>query len=272
MRGKSIIIIMLAVVLTVNVLPHHVTAKTIKIKNVGTTKVMPLYSDWILETNIKPWKLRFTSSDEDVATVTEEGRIRTKMLGKTTIRVRQRGKKKTKTVQTIHLTVRRPKGYTISSNSGKYFRGICQVNLRAAKGYTVYYATTSKFPTTMSYSTTKASRFRINQKIKSGKTKKLVFSKTTLLKVYAVKNGRKVTGSFLNDNKTSNRNYGLYYYRYVPPCGTDLLQHHYPIMSPSPQPTAAVSESPQPTVLPSGQPYPTADVSQSPQPTVLPSG
>lgn len=265
MKGRRIIIAVLVMALSITMLPHHVMAKTLKVKNIGTEKIMPPYSDLFLETNIKPWKLRFTSSNEDVAEVSEGGWIETKMPGETTIRIRQKGSKKK--AYKIHLTVRKPNGYKISE-TGHYFCAPRKIDLRAAKGYTVYYTTGSKFQT--------------KQKIQSGKKVCINFPYTTLLKVYAVKNGakKKVTKAFLNRNNISDRNYGRYYYRYMPPCGTDLLIH-YPTASPqpSPQPTTAdgqqamtPSSQPEPTIAPSNQPGPAITPSGQPEPSVIPSG
>lgn len=255
MKGRRIIIAFLVMALSITMLPHHVMAKTLKVKNVGTEKVMPLYSDLFLETNINPWKLRFTSSDEGVAEVTEEGRIETINPGETTIRIRQKGSKKK--AYKIHLTVRKPNGYKISE-TGHYFRYPHKIDLKASKGYTVYYTTGSKFQT--------------KQKIKSGKKVSINFKYTTLLKVYAVKKGtkKKVTKAFLNRKNISDRNYGEYYYQYMPPCGTDLLLHR-PTASPqpSPQPTAADVQQ---AVTPSSQPEPTIAPSDQPEPGVIPSG
>ncbi len=261
MKGRRIIIAFLVMALSITMLPHHVMAKTLKVKNIGTEKIMPPYSDLFLETNIKPEKLRFTSSDEDVAEVSEGGWIRTGKPGETTIRIRQKGSKKK--AYKIHLTVRKPNGYKISE-TGRYFRYLCKIDLKAAKGYTVYYTTGSKFQT--------------KQKIKSGKTMSINFRDTTLLKVYAVKKStkKKVTKAFLNRKNISDRNYGEYYYQYFPPCPI------YPptaSQQPSPQPTAAdgqqavtPSNQPEPTITPSGQPEPTIIPSGQPEPTIAPSG
>ncbi|MDE6568820.1 MAG: hypothetical protein K2K70_13985 [Lachnospiraceae bacterium] len=251
MKGRRIIIAVLVMALSITMLPHHVMAKTLKVKNIGTEKIMPLYSDLFLETNIKPEKLRFTSSDEGVAEVTEAGRIKTINPGKTTIRIRQKGSKKK--AYKIHLTVRRPNGYTISE-TGWFFRTPYKIiDVKAAKGYTVYYTTGSKF--------------RTKQKIKSGKTVSIQFSDSTLLKVYAVKKGtkKKVTKAFLNRKNISDRNYGEYYYQYFPPCPV-----YPPIASPqpSPQPTAADGQQ---AVTPSNQPEPTITPSGQPELSVMPS-
>lgn len=255
MKGRKIITVILMVALSVTTLPHHVAAKTLKVKNIGAEKVVPLYSDLFLETNITSWKLRFTSSDEEVAEVTEGGRIKTKMPGKTIIRIRQKGSKK-KAIK-IHLTVRKPIGYIISE-TGNNFRTPRKITLRAAKGYTVYYTTGSKF--------------RTNQKIKSGKTVSIHFSYTTLLKVYAIKKStkKKVTRAFLNRKGISDRNYGEYYYWYIPPCGTDTLNRnrHYPTASPQPSKQPTVTGE-QPMMTPSGQPEPTAAPSDQPEPSMI---
>lgn len=256
MKGRRIMIAILVAALSVTILPRCVVAKTAKMKNTDTEKIIPLYSELFFETGIESWKLQYTFSDEEVAEVTPDGRIKATMPGKTTIWIKEKGSRKK--AYTIHLTVRKPKGYFISE-PGNYFRYQKKINLKAAKGYTVYYTTDF--------------HFRTNQKIQSGKTKSIVFSTSKLLKVYAVKKRgkKKVTKAFLNRIGKSNRHYGEYNYYYMPPCGTDLLiqsGRYYPTSSPkpSPQSTAAAGK---PTMMPSGPPASTMMPSEQPHPTII---
>ena len=234
------------------VFPRYVVAKTVTMKNIDEEKMIPLYSELLFETSEESWRYRFTFDNEEVAIITPSGWIKATKPGKTTIRIREKGGRKR--AYTIHLTVKKPKGYSISE-PGHYFRDRRKIDIKTAKGYTVYYTTDLKF--------------RSRQKIQPGKSKSVQFSTSTKLKVYAVKKGKKVTTAFLNRNGKSGRNYGEYNYYYVPPCGTDLLirSNRYPTASPQPtavdeQPTMRPSQSPEPAVRPSKQPQPTTIVSQ----------
>lgn len=75
------------------------------------------------------------------------------------------------------------KKYTISKKAGTYDSTV-KITLKAKKGYKVYYSVGSKLST--------------KNLIKSGKSKKLTFKKTTTLKVYAVKKNTSITQKKLN--------------------------------------------------------------------------
>ncbi|SDB32766.1 carbohydrate-binding domain-containing protein [Eubacterium oxidoreducens] len=77
--------------------------------------------------------------------------------------------------------------YTISKKAGTY-KDKVTIKIKAKKGYKIYYTTGSKKLTT-------------KKVIKSGKTKKLTFTKTTKLKIYAVKSSKKVTNRKLKTTK-----------------------------------------------------------------------
>lgn len=70
------------------------------------------------------------------------------------------------------------KGYTLTKKAGTYQKKVT-VKLKVKKGYKVYYSTNGKF-----------SKKKV---VKSGKTKKFTFKKTTKLSLYAVKKNKKIT-------------------------------------------------------------------------------
>lgn len=78
------------------------------------------------------------------------------------------------------------KMYTISKKPGTYKKSV-GVTVKAKKGYKVYYTTGSKLTT--------------KNVIKSGKSKKLTFKKTTTLKIYAVKKSAVITKKKLAQKK-----------------------------------------------------------------------
>lgn len=76
-------------------------------------------------------------------------------------------------------------GYTLSQKAGTYNKAIT-VKLKAKKNYKVYYTTGANLST--------------KKVVLSQKTKSVKISKTTTLKVYAVKSGKKVTAKTLKTN------------------------------------------------------------------------
>lgn len=207
MKKRKIMVWLCSTVLSAVMISQCAAAKTLKIKNASEKKIIPYGSEFLLQTNCRFWNLRFTSDDETIAPVSEEGIIKPKSMGKTTVRIRQKGKKN-KTLK-IKIIVKKPTGYTVSTPSGRIFhyedRNVGKIKLKAAKGYQVYYTTTGKF--------------KKSQKIRSGKTKILQVTQTMKLKVFAVQNKIKVTNAYLNRSKISDRNYGEYYYYRLAHCG-----------------------------------------------------
>ena len=82
------------------------------------------------------------------------------------------------------------KGYTISLSAGSY-TGTQTVKITAKKGYKVYYTT--------------GSDLSVKKVIKSGKSKTLTLSKTTTLKVYAVKTSTTVTAKKLRSTAVKKK-------------------------------------------------------------------
>ncbi|MBR1866632.1 MAG: hypothetical protein IJ801_09010 [Lachnospiraceae bacterium] len=76
--------------------------------------------------------------------------------------------------------------YTISKKPGTYTDSV-SITIKAKKGYKVYYTTGSKLS--------------VKHIIKSGKSKKLKFTKTTTLKLYAVKKSTSITKKILSQKK-----------------------------------------------------------------------
>ncbi len=80
------------------------------------------------------------------------------------------------------------KGYTISKKSGTVEKGT-KVKLKAKKGYKVYWVKGAK------------AKFSAKKVIKAGKTKSFTINKKTVIRVYAVKAGKKVTAKALKKAK-----------------------------------------------------------------------
>lgn len=239
MRRKQIMTALLSVAMILAAMPQGAEAKDLKVKNAAEEKIMPEGSELVLKTNKKLSTLRFSSSDLSVAAVSYSGRIMAISEGNATIKVRQTGRKK---AQKIKIIVKKPTGYRISRQSGRLNWAEREIKLKAARGYTVYYTT--------------ASKFKKSQKISSGKTKKFYCSKPLNLKVFAVKKGIKVTNAYLNRKKISDRNYGEYAYYWVEPCGGAWSMPSAAPASPSPNPTdeAAATATPTPAESPSMEP------------------
>ncbi len=245
MKRKKFMAILLSVAMVMMAAPQCEAAGTLKVKNAGTKKIMPVGSSFTLVTNKKASGLNFTSTKKKVASVSKDGKVVAKKTGKTTIRISQKGKKKKSKL--VQIVVKKPTGYTISAKSGKTFSGMNLLKLKAKKGYKVYYTTSGKFKT--------------SQKLKSGKTLEMRVTSDITMKVYAVKNGKKVTKSYLNRKKISDRNYGEYTYSYFPPCGgtgdksqTPAPQTATPVATsdavPSPTAVGDQKETPEPSEPP----------------------
>lgn len=203
MKRKRLMAVLLSLAMVMTATPQSAAAKTVNVKNAGTKKVMPVGSSFTLATNMKASKLTFTSTKKNVASVSKNGQVVAKKTGKATIKIKQKGKKGNS--KTVNIVVKKPTGYTISAKTGKNLYTIGSLKLKAKKGYRVYYTTSGTFKT--------------SQKLKSGKTLEMSVTSAMTLKVFAVKNGKKVTKAYLNRKKISNRNYGEYTYSYFPPCG-----------------------------------------------------
>ena len=74
------------------------------------------------------------------------------------------------------------KGYTISKKAGTY-TDKATVKVKAKKGYIVYYTTGTKLSK--------------SKRIKAKKTKSFTFKKTSTLRIYAVKQSKKMTAKKL---------------------------------------------------------------------------
>lgn len=184
-RFQKVIACVIIFAMVVLCVPYDAGAATIKLKNTTAKKTMAIGSTFLIKTNKKNSKLKFSSSKKSVATVSAKGLITAKKKGKTTITIRY-GKIKKK----LKVTVKKPVGYTISKKSGTY-SGVAKVTVKAEKGYCVYYTTSGKF--------SKA------KKIQPKKSKVFQFKKTTTLRLYPVKKSKKMTTSKLNKTKNKNK-------------------------------------------------------------------
>ena len=184
-RKKQILAWLIAFAMVITLIPADASAKNIKLKNCATKKVMAMGSTFAIQTNQKASKLKFTSSKKKVAAVTAEGVIQAKKKGKAVITITS-GKHKKK----IKVTVKKAVGYTISKKAGTYEASV-QPKVKAKKGYVVYYTTGKKF--------------KSSKMIKTKKSKTFNISKTTTLKLYAVKATKKLSN--LNKIKKNDSNY-----------------------------------------------------------------
>ena len=168
------------------------TSKGIKITNVpGKRKIMYAGSSFALKANGKVKS--YASSRPSVVDVDKSGVMYAKTKGNAQITIT--GANGTKAQ--IKVTVKNAAYYRISKNAGTYSAAI-DVEIKAKKGYKVYYTTSGKFKT--------------GRVIKSGKKKTISVEKTTTVSVYAVKKTAKVSARQLN--MAAKRHRYAYYVQY----------------------------------------------------------
>lgn len=184
-----------AMTLSIATVPESVAAKTIKLSNCTTVKVMPVGSTFQLKTNQKAENLKFVSNKKKIVSVSQQGLLQAGKKGTATITITSG-----KTSKKIKVKVKAPTGYTITKKAGNYTKTI-KTTVKTKKGYTVYY--------------TIAGKFKKSQSIPAKKTKTFHFSKTTTLKLYPVKSTVKMTTAKLNKTEMTNKNRGDYLYQIV---------------------------------------------------------
>ncbi len=195
-KVQKLFSVFIALVMVIALLPMlniETSAANLKVKNVIDNK-RTIYVGSVFQIKTNASKVTYTSSKPKVASVSKSGLITAKKKGKTTITVKNTANgKKVK----LKITVKKPKGYTISKKTGTY-SGKTKIKIKAKKGYTVYYTTGNKF--------TKA------KKIASKKSKTITISKNTTLKLYVKKNSKKISVKKMNKTKAKSPNVVTYKY------------------------------------------------------------
>lgn len=189
---KMGLIMIFALIITMT--PQSAFAKT-TIANYSGTKVMYLGSTFALKVNGNKSTLSFSSNKKNVASITKDGVIYAKKKGNATVTI-QSGSTKKK----MKVLVKKPVGYTISKKAGTYKDSV-RTRVKAQKGYTVYYTSSNKF--------------KKSWKINSKKSKTFSFSKTSTLRLYPVKNNKKMTTAKLNKTKNTDKKRADYLYTIV---------------------------------------------------------
>ena len=168
---------------------------TIRVANVSNKrKIMYAGSSFAIET--KGAAESYASSDSSVVDVDQNGVMYAKAKGNAQITVTGANGAKTK----IKVTVKNASYFRVSKKAGTY-SGSINVEIKAKRGYKVYYTTSGKFKT--------------KKVVKSGKTKTLSVKKTTTLSVYAVKKTAKVSSKQLNTASRRNRYAHYMQYKYT---------------------------------------------------------
>jgi len=247
-RNSKVIAIIIAVAMVLSIIPVNTFAKKIILKNCTTKKVMAVGSSFKIVTNQSFVDLKFVSSTESIANVSDEGVIYAKKKGKAVITITSGSDSKK-----IKITVRKPVGYSISKKAGSYRRGT-KTKIKVKNKYVVYYTTTNKF--------------KASKKIKAKKSKTFTLKKDTTLRLYVAKAKTKLSTSKLNKTKKKYSNYNEYFYDIYHPCGGVLTptptsgepeQTSVPGTTTDPS-NPSVSGVPVPTATPSNQPTPFAGV------------